>query len=72
MKITMLIVMFLFIGAFFIISQNNLSLNTHENINKFVSDYTGWLGNLFENAGALTGYVIKMKWLPQPNIPADE
>lgn len=61
----MFVIMFLFIGAFFMISQNNLALNSSENIDKFASAYVAWFNRIFENAGDLTGYVLKMKWLPE-------
>ena len=64
MKILMLIVMFFCIGAFFIISQNSLSLNSSENIDNFVSLYKAWLEKTFQNTGALIGHVVKMEWLP--------
>lgn len=65
MKILILVVMFLCIGAFFIISQNNLALDSSENADKFISLYKTWLEKTFENLGSLTGYVIKMDWLPK-------
>ncbi len=64
MKILMLIVMFLCIGAFFIISQNNLHLDSSENIDKFVSVYKIWIEKKFDSFVSLTGYMIKMEWLP--------
>jgi len=64
MKILMIIVMFLCIGAFFIISQNNLALNKSENADLFLSTYKGWLSKTFDNLGTLTGQVVKMEWLP--------
>ncbi len=56
--------MFFCIGAFFMISQNNLALNESENADIFISNYKGWLSNIFGNLGTLTGSVIDMKWLP--------
>lgn len=64
MKIIVLVVMFLCIGAFFIISQGNLALNEPGNIDKFVSLYKDWIGKTFGNLGGLTGHIIKMEWLP--------
>ena len=65
MKILMLIVMFFCIGAFFIISQNNIYLNNSENTDKFISLYSSWLEKTFSNIGNLIGNVIKMEWLPK-------
>jgi len=57
--------MFLFIGAFFIISGNNLALGTSGNLNKFTSLYSSWISHLFDNSFGLAGYVVKMNWLPE-------
>jgi len=65
MKIIMFIVMFFCVGAFFIISQNNLALSVPGNLDKFVSLYNGWVENTFVNMGNLAGHVIKMEWLPE-------
>ena len=65
MKILMLIVMFFCIGAFFIISQNNIYLNNSENTDKFISLYSSLLEKTFSNIGNLIGNVIKMEWLPK-------
>lgn len=65
MKITMLVIMFLLIGAFFIISQNNLYMFKQGNLTTFASLYTGWLTNLAENSVKTAGYVVKLEWLPK-------
>ncbi len=65
MKIRMFILLFLLIGAFFIISENNLSLNKSENITKFMSLYGSWMNNIVSNLGNSVGYVVKMEWLPE-------
>ena len=64
MKIAMLIVMFLLLGAFFIVSQNNLALNSSENLDKFVSVYISWLGSFVSDVTRLGGFVVKLEWLP--------
>lgn len=60
----MIIIIFLLLGGFFIISDNNIKMNSVENIDKFVGLYSKWIDGLFENSGAVSGYVVKMKWLP--------
>ena len=65
MKIAILVMIFLLLGAFFIVSQNNLPLNNSENFDKFVSDYTGWLGNFAGDVTRLGGFVVKLEWLPE-------
>lgn len=64
MKIYMIIVMFLLIGAFYIISEKNLALRNSDSLEKFGVYYTSWLGSIIENLGYLTGYVVKLDWLP--------
>jgi len=68
MKITMFIVFFLLLGAFFIISENNLALKDAGNFSKFMGIYASWFSQLFQNAGSLTGNVISMRWLPDENF----
>ena len=65
MKIIMIIVIFFCIGAFFIISQNNLSLINSENRENFISLYGNWIKNSFDNIGSLTGHIVNMEWLPK-------
>ena len=64
MRIAMIIVIFLFIGAFFIISQNGLSMLEKENTVKFLSLYKSWIGSTVGNVGSLTGHIVKLEWLP--------
>lgn len=65
MKIAMFIVMFLMIGAFFIVSNENIKLNNKENVKLVLDKYTHWLDRLGANAGTVSGYVLKMEWLPE-------
>jgi hypothetical protein len=64
MKLLVFILILLLIGAFFIISQNNLALSQEGNLNKFVSLYGSWLVSTMKNIGSLSGYMVKMEWLP--------
>jgi len=61
----MFIVFFLLVGAFFIISENNIQMNNTENFKSFFSVYTSWLFEIFDNTKELTGYFIRMEWLPE-------
>jgi len=67
MKILMLIVMFLFLGALFIISNNNLYLKESENLVIFKSLYHNWLSHVYDNSLKLTGHVVNLDWLPDTN-----
>ena len=64
MKTFLFILMFLFVGAFFIISNENIALNSSENVGMFFEEYGGWIDSLFGNGKVVTGYVLKMEWLP--------
>lgn len=64
MKITIFLIKFLFLGALFIISNNNLALLDSQNREQFYDMYSSWLSQIFNNALALTSYVVKFEWLP--------
>lgn len=63
----MFVLMFLLVGAFFIISEEKLALKSSESTDKFFSLYRNWIANVLGNLGDLTGYVLKMEWLPSEN-----
>ena len=65
MKIYLIITIFLLMNAFFIISENNLNLNTTENIKKFFSLYNGWSKNIGNNINTITGDIVKLNWIPE-------
>lgn len=65
MKTLMLIVFFLLLGAFFIISEKSIKLNSSENMNNFISDYSSWLSGISGSLKTFTGYFVKMEWLPE-------
>ena len=64
MKVLMFVLLFLFVGGFFIISNENISLNSSENVSLFFDEYGGWIDSLFGNGKTVVGYVAKMEWLP--------
>ena len=68
MKTLLFIILFLFVGAFFIISNENIALNSPENIDLFFSEYGGWIDGLFANGKTVVGYVAKMEWLPDGRV----
>jgi hypothetical protein len=65
MKFLMFFIMFLLIGAFYIISEENLNLGVSEERLKFFSLYGEWFDKLGSNTGVVSGYVLKMQWLPE-------
>ena len=64
MKSLLFILMFFLIGAFFIISNQSIALNSSENISLFFDEYGKWVDSLFGNGKVVVGYVAKMEWLP--------
>ena len=64
MKTLMFIIIFLLIGAFFIISNQNIQLNSSENVGVFFKEYAEWIDDLIANGRVVSGYVVKMEWLP--------
>jgi hypothetical protein len=65
MKFLAFLIVFLLIGAFFIISNENLNLDNKNNIDIFLSEYGQWIGKLIDNSRIATGYIVKMGWLPE-------
>jgi len=65
MKIYLYLLKFLFIGALFIVSNNNLHLNNAIEREVFYTNFYSWLSNLLHSVTQITGYVTKSQWLPQ-------
>ncbi|MEK6871939.1 MAG: hypothetical protein AABX16_03485 [Nanoarchaeota archaeon] len=65
MKLLMFIVLFLFLGAFFIIAEREIPINSADNVALFFSHYSQWIDSVFENTKMTSGYIVKMEWLPQ-------
>jgi len=65
MKILMFVILFLLVGAFFIISNERIKLNSSENVSLLLDKYGHWVDRLFDNSKTAVGYVIKMEWLPE-------
>lgn len=68
MKITLIVVKLLFLGALFIISNNNLHLAVATEREVFVDTYSAWFSNLVAQGVEVTGYVVKFEWLPQKDM----
>lgn len=64
MKTLIFIVLFLLIGAFFIVSNEKIKLNSKENLDYFLKEYGKWFDKLAGNTKSVSTYVIKMEWLP--------
>jgi len=58
MKILLIIVLFLLIGGFLIISNEHIRLNSWSNVKYFADVYYAWLINLYYNSIEVTGRVV--------------
>ncbi len=67
MKIAIIIVKLLFLGALFIISNHALYLNNSGDRESFFYMYYSWLDNLIRQGLDVTAYVVKFEWLPVDN-----
>ncbi|HIG52367.1 MAG TPA: hypothetical protein EYN33_06100 [Gammaproteobacteria bacterium] len=67
MKITMILLKILFMGALLIVSNGELALKDEENRETFLNSYSYWLSNLQEHAGFFLNYILKTEWLPDTN-----
>jgi hypothetical protein len=64
MKIAIFIIFFLLVGAFFIISNNNMYMGSSGAFNTFMNSYYGWFFKLAHNAVSVTSYVVNVEWMP--------
>jgi len=67
MKIRLVLLKLLFLGALLIISNNNLHLKDSGERETFFNYYFTWIGNIFDQGVAVTSYVVKFEWLPKTN-----
>lgn len=68
MKIYILIIKFLFIGALFIVSDNHLVLTDSHQRDTFLTLYVDWLSGLYGKSVGLTAYVVNSEWLPVQHL----
>ncbi|MAG77563.1 MAG: hypothetical protein CL811_12470 [Colwelliaceae bacterium] len=64
MKIPIVIVKLLFLGALFIVSNHELHLADEHERGVFFDLYYGWVDSLVNQGFEVTGYVVKFEWLP--------
>jgi len=67
MRVLMFLAMFFLLGAFFIISNENLHIGKSDELKVFGEHYYAWFSGLFDNFKSITGYVVESKWLPSHN-----
>ena len=64
MKLYFLLTFFILLSAFFIISDNELQINSTENTKEFFLLYGDWIQQLGSNLQDITGDVINQDWTP--------
>ena len=64
MKVAMIVLKLLFLGALFIVSNYNLQLSDSTERVVFFQFYSSWVENIFNQGVDLTAYVVKFEWLP--------
>ena len=52
-------------NAFFIISNNNLSMKDSTNTKEFIGLYFDWFKKLGSNTKTITGNIAKLNWAPE-------
>ncbi len=67
MKFLLYLLLFFLLGAFIIISNENLHLSNHAEASRLYSAYYSWLGGLGSNIKGITGEVVSLNWFPKEN-----
>jgi hypothetical protein len=65
MKIILIIIVFILINGFLVVSNNNLPLNSPDNAKTFCHLCFGWISTIADNTSHITNYAIKLDWIPQ-------
>ena len=71
MKLITYILIFLLFGAFLIQVNYEFNLKDKEDQRGFLYHFGSWVSNLFSNVKTLTGYAIRMDWLPDGTNATD-
>ncbi len=65
MKIQMIIVKLLILGALFVISNQNLHLLIPSEREIFLDAYSEWITNIIDKVVNITGHAVRLEWLPK-------
>lgn len=65
MKIILFVILFIVLCSLIIINNNDLKLSNQEDFEKFSDLYTQWFDKFYLNMQNVTGYVVKMSWVPE-------
>lgn len=64
MRLFLFVIVFLLLGAFFIISNNNFHVGNPEQFDAFMTQYYDWFFKLGKNVKTATAYVVNIDWMP--------
>lgn len=64
MKIIMFLIIILAMSSLIIIESNGFNIQEKEDTNSFVSIYSDWINQVYQNSVEVTGSAVKMNWLP--------
>ena len=67
MKIALILVIFILMNGFLIISNNNLALKDTNSLQKFFTLYGEWISKIGDNFTQITGNVVDLDWAPATN-----
>ncbi len=62
--ISLLIILFLLVGAFLIVSNGGLHLQRAQDRGIFFQQYGLWMVKILSNTYTITGNFLKFNWLP--------
>ncbi|MBI2452155.1 hypothetical protein HYV50_03700 [Candidatus Pacearchaeota archaeon] len=66
MKLSIFVLKFLFIGALFIVTNENLYLKNPADREIFFNLFYSWFSQLSSHLTKITGFVTNSEWLPAP------
>jgi hypothetical protein len=72
MKLIMIVLKILFLGALFITSNQNLYLSDSGDRDVFYDMYFSWLNTLVVESRDFTTYFMKSEWLPSVDQQLDD
>lgn len=64
MRLLVFILVFLLMGAFYIVTAHNIALKNPGAFETLLVKYLGWFPKVIENVISVTGHVIKLEWMP--------
>jgi len=67
MRVFLIVLLFLFVSALLIVSNEDLHLKDKNEARKFANLYYSWALNMGGNVIKTTGYIVKFEWLPNQN-----